>query len=87
MRAAFLHWRLRQAQVSLTCGLLVRLSASRKSALYAAVSDPIFALRLTVAQEEQVERKQLDRELYALKQEIVRAVWLALGIEGDPPTD
>ena len=65
----------------------MRLSSSRKSALYAAISDPIFALRLRAAQQEVDERKRLDRELYLLKQEILQGVWSALNLDGDPPAD
>ena len=65
----------------------MRLSPGKKSALYAAISDPIFALRLRAAQREIAARKELDRELYLLKQEILEGVWSALNLEGDPPAD
>ncbi len=65
----------------------MRLSSSRKSALYAAISDPIFALRLHAAQQEVDERKRFDRELYLLKQEILQGVWSALNLDGEPPAD
>lgn len=65
----------------------MRLSSSRKSALYAAISDPIFALRLRVAQEGVDERRRIDRELYLLKREILEGIWSALNLEGEPPAD
>ena len=65
----------------------MRLSSKRLSALYAAINDPVFALRLRHADHEQVSRKTLDRELYELKQEIVSGIWRALDVESPPPSD
>ena len=65
----------------------MRLSPDRKSALYAAISDPIFALRLRSAERDVIERKQLDWELYQLKQDILQRIWSALNLEGEPPAD
>lgn len=64
----------------------MRLSARRQSALYAAISDPVFALRLRAAAGAELDRRALDRELFELKREVVARVWTALGIE-DPPPD
>ncbi len=65
----------------------VRLSSKRLSALYAAIDDPVFALRLRHADHEQVSRKTLDRELFELKQEIVDGIWRALDVATPPPND
>ncbi len=65
----------------------VRLSAKRLSALYAAINDPVFELRLRHAEQELVSRKTLDRELFELKQIIVDGIWRALDVDSAPPND
>lgn len=60
----------------------MKMSETRRSELYRAISDPIMELRLTYYRKRRVNADELDKELFELEQKVWRKVHDVLNLEG-----
>lgn len=60
----------------------MKMSETRRSELYRAISDPIMELRLKYYRKHRVNADELDKELFELEQRVWRKVHDVLNLEG-----